>query len=370
MDDKKNGRFLILIGSLLLTVSEWYTFFLVSQVSFFVLSLYVGILIYTLGFIGRVSGSILFGYIGDKMGRRHSIILSAVMIILSTSLILISPSNLLFLVIARTLQGLSLGGEWGAASTILAESYLNSNYRVFILSLNQLSVPLGIILSTFSILVLSIINKVEDWNLFLLLPILLSSISLFTFKDLGETKSPSTSKIPLWEAIRDDWKNILLAIGVKISESSNYYIFTSYVFSESLSVSEISTIVLIATITQLFTMPLFGYLANSFGVKRVILSGIVIYVIGATLFLYNITLAELTLSVSNSALYSPQSSLFVDLFKSKYRVSGTNFSYQLASILGGSMVPSVLALYHLPLLSLVIPISIISLVSISYVKLK
>ncbi|AHC52578.1 hypothetical protein SUSAZ_08650 [Sulfolobus acidocaldarius SUSAZ] len=55
---------------------------------------------------------------------------------------------------------------------------------------------------------------------------------------------------------------------------------------------------------------------------------------------------------------------------SKYRVSGTSFSYQLASMLRGSIVPSVLALYHLPLLSLVIPISIISLFSISYAEVK
>ncbi|WP_069281451.1 MFS transporter [Saccharolobus sp. A20] len=349
-------RNLVLFSSVLLTITEWYTFFLVSQLSFIIFPIRLGIIVFILGFIGRVMGSIIFGYVGDKISGRLSITLVTISIIISSFLLIFLANNYYALIISRTLQGLSLGGEWGGASIIVSESFTNSKLRIFILSLVQLAVPIGLIISTSVIFLLSLFSIIKLWNYSFLLTIILSVISTtLILSNFEERRVTSLVKIPLVDAIRKEWKNVLIAIGIKVSESSNFYIFTSYVFSQSVSTNLISSVVLISILTQLITMPFFGYLANSIGRKIILTLGLIIFALGSLFLKSDLLLGELLLSISDSALYSPQSSLFVDLFDKKYRYTTTNFSYQLASIIGGSLSPSLLALTHLQVIQIVIP---------------
>ncbi len=351
----------VLFSSVLLTITEWYTFFLVSQLSFLIFPIRLGIIVFILGFIGRVMGSIIFGYVGDKVSGKLSITLVTTSIVISSFLLILLASNYYALIISRILQGLSLGGEWGGASIIVSESFTNSKFRIFILSLVQLAVPIGLIISTSVIFLLSLFSILKLWNYSFLLTIIFSIIStILILSNFEERKVTSLVKISLVDAIRKEWKNVLIAIGIKVSESSNFYIFTSYVFSQPISTNLISSIVLISILTQLVTMPFFGYLANNIGRRVILALGLIIFALGSLFLKLNLLLGELLLSISDSALYSPQSSLFVDLFDKRYRYTTTNFSYQLASIIGGSLSPSLLALTHLQIIDIVIPYVLVS----------
>ncbi|AWR95350.1 MFS transporter [Acidianus brierleyi] len=356
----------LLLGGLLLTVSQWYAFFLISQISLFIFPIVFGVIIFILGFIGRVSGSILFGYIGDKISRKTVLFLTALILVIS-SILIILLYNYYTIVLFRFLQGLSLGGEWGGASTIIVEAYNTSKFRGFMASIIQLAVPISVILSSFSIFLLSVFSYLGGWRFSLIFIIIISLISFYLIKDLKNVKVENRSKLPIFDALKNDWRNILKAIGIKMSESANFYIFTSYVFAKSISTNVVSMIVIVSISVQLLLMPMFGYLSDVIGRRMVILNGTMLMILGASLFPLKFILGELTLSVSDAALYAPQSSLFTELFDKKYRITASNFSYQLASIMGGSIAPTILRITNYQILIVVLPYIIITLICLALV---
>lgn len=357
----------LLLGGLLLTVSQWYAFFLISQISLFIFPVVFGVIIFILGFIGRGMGSIIFGYVGDKVSRKTVLYLTALILVIS-SILMIVVYNYYTVVVFRFLQGLSLGGEWGGASTIIVEAYSTSKFRGFMASIIQLAVPISVILSSFSIFLLSVFSYLGGWRFSLIIAIIISLISFYLIKDATDIKVEGKSKLPLLDALKNDWRNILKAIGIKISESANFYIFTSYVFAKSTLTNIISVIVIVSISLQLLLMPIFGYLSDIIGRRMVILAGTILMIVGAFLFPLNLILGELTLSVSDAALYAPQSSLFTELFDKKYRITAANFSYQLASIIGGSIAPTILRITNYQVLIVVLPYAIITLVCLALVS--
>ncbi|MCY0859692.1 MAG: MFS transporter [Sulfolobaceae archaeon] len=356
-----------LIAGLLLTITEWYVFFLISQLSFIVFPISLGALIFSLGFLGRVLGSMLFGHIGDKVSGKLSIVLVLIFIFFSSLIFLLSDSTPA-IVFARILQSLSLGGEWGSVSIMVSDSLMNSRYRVFILSLIQLAVPLGLILSTFMIFLLIEFFTTKLWNYTFLVAIILLIPSIVFLSKVNIKEQRATSKVPLSEVLRFYWRELLLGIGIKVSESADFYIFTSYIFALSSTSRITSVLVLIAILTQLFSMPLMGYLANNVGKERIVLLGLLLFLVSPLMLERNILLGEVMFATADSALYSPQSAILVDLFNKKNRFTGTNLTYQLASLLGGSSAPLILAFTHLPIFYVIIPYVMVTFTSVILIK--
>ncbi|AKA74340.1 MFS transporter [Saccharolobus solfataricus] len=350
----------ILTGSIILTISQWYAFFLFSQLSFIEFNVIIGSVIFVLGFMARTLGSIVFGYIGDRVNRRTALILTGITLTISSLIILIP--NVYSLIISRLLQGLSLGGEWGGASTIVIEAYSEHKFRGFITSLLQLSVPIGIIFSSLTILVVYYYSIY--WPYSFISITFLSLFSLLLVKDVSTHNVSKSKTQPLLEAIRQDWKNILKPIGIKVSESANFYIFTSYIFTKSSSISFLSLIVLISISFQLFLIPLFGYLSDLLGRRKVILIGLILMTLAGIVLTRNLLPGEILMSVSDSALYAPQSSIFTEIFDKRYRFTASNFSYQLASILGGSVAPVILRANQSSLLPVTLSYVLITFISV------
>lgn len=330
------------------TFVQWYAFFFFSQLSFVIFPLYI----FVIGFIFRIIGSIVFGYLGDKISRKIALI--SINIILSISSLLVFFFPVIFsLVLYRIVQGLTLGGEWGGASTIILETYSNSRYRGFILSFVQLTVPLAVIFSSLSII---FVYNTGNWKIFLLLIFLLSLISIPLFKNTKE--KVNSEGFPLIQSIREDWRNILKAVGIKISESAVFYIFTTFIFS----IGNVALLVIIAMISQILTIPFFGYLSDIIGRKRVEYIGLLVLLIGSLYF--PSTSGEILFSISDSALYAPQSSIFTEIFKRKYRYTASSFSYQFASIIGGIFPPVILSVLRLKADIVLLPYAIVSFISL------
>ncbi|BBG23969.1 MFS transporter [Sulfuracidifex tepidarius] len=355
----------LILGNLLLTISQWYSFFLVSQLSLFIFPVFCGVAIFALGFVGRIAGSMIFGYIGDKVNRKVALFLTTAILVVS-SLLIILVYNYYSIIAFRFLQGLSLGGEWGGASTVIAEAYGESKFRGLATSMIQLAVPISVILSSFSIFLLSTSSSGE-WRFSLIFPIIISLFSISLVRDMKSVDMENNSGIPILNAIRNDWSNVLKAIGIKISESANFYIFTSFVFSQSISAGAVSMVVIIAVSLQLILMPMFGYLSDVIGRRMVVLIGAGIMLFGSILFPSNFVLGEMLLSVSDASLYAPQSSIFTELFDKKYRFTVSNFSYQVASIIGGTVAPAVLRVTNYGVSVVALPYIAVTLLSLTLV---
>ncbi len=352
----------LLVSAITLTVAEWLAFFYLSQVSFILFPPFLGSLLFFLGFAGRFIGSLVLGYIGDKFGTRASLEVTVATLVASSLAVSLYPSAF-SLAVSRLVQGFSLGGEWGGASVALSDALSSSRLRVFLLSLIQLAVPIALALSTGVVLFLSS-RSFEGWNYALLIVLALSLLSFPLLLSPGQGKR---EEYHILKALKEEWKGVLHALGIKVSESADFYIFTSYVFS--LFTAAASNDVLVSVLTQLVTMPLFGYLANQLGRRAIGLTGVVLFVVGSLLLGLRLLFpGELVLSLSDSALYSPQSSIFVDLFKREYRHTNVNLSYQLASVLGGSLPPLVLSYTGLPVFYLAVPYGVITAVSFLAVR--
>ncbi|MCI2415150.1 MAG: MFS transporter [Candidatus Aramenus sp.] len=208
----------------------------------------MGSLVFFLGFVGRFLGSVVLGYFGDRFGTRASLVVTVLTLVASSLVVSLVPSTP-SVAVFRVIQGLSLGGEWGCASVALSEAFSSSRFRVFLLSLIQLAVPIALTLSTGAVLLLSS-RHFEGWNYALLLVVLLSLLSIPLIK------APShggREGYDLASALKE-WKGILHAVGIKVSESANFYIFTSFVFSLPFATASVSSDVLVSVLTQLVTI--------------------------------------------------------------------------------------------------------------------
>ena len=130
------------------------------------------------------------------------------------------------------------------------------------------------------------------------------------------------------------------------------------------STGKVALLVSLAVIIQLFTMPFFGYLTDIIGRKNVIYLGVGLMIVST--FFFPGTIGEIIMSISDSALYAPQASIFTEIFKKKYRYTASSLSYQLASLIGGIFPPILLS--NIKPFFVLIPYTIISFISLYFTQ--
>src|SRR5437867_4472653 len=162
----RTQRLRAIVASTVGTTIEWYDFFLYGTAAALVfpklffpeLSPFAGQLAsfstYTVGFIARPLGGVMFGYLGDRVGRKSTLVATLLLMGISTLLIGFLPTYQrigiaapLLLTVLRIIQGLGVGGEWGG-SVLLALEYGHRGKRGFYASWPQAGVPLGLLAST------------------------------------------------------------------------------------------------------------------------------------------------------------------------------------------------------------------------------
>ena len=164
--ENRGGLKKVVAASMAGTVVEWYEFFLFATAStlvfgqlFFVDTgnpldgILKAFLIYAVGFIARPLGGIVFGHIGDKLGRRRSLVITLMLMGVATVAVGLLPTYAdigllapILLIALRALQGLAVGGEWGGAVLLVTEHSPNRS-RAFWGSWPQAGVPLGNLLA-------------------------------------------------------------------------------------------------------------------------------------------------------------------------------------------------------------------------------
>ena len=201
-----------------------------------------GFMLFSLAYIFRPLGGIIFGHIGDTIGRKAALSLSIMSMAGATFLIAFLPSYdsigwpATFLVcFARIIQGLSIGGEYSGAITLCAEHAPAKSKNLFA-SISVSVSALGMLLGSFAALVINLIFTNEEvvafaWRIPFLIGGLLGIVGLYLRKQMQETPEFESSeiKIPLKDLLVNYRKNVIVASFVGTTTSALYTIISTFV---------------------------------------------------------------------------------------------------------------------------------------------
>jgi len=372
----------VIFSSTIGTAIEWYDFFLYGTMATLVFphiffpetNVAVGTLLslftFLVGFIARPFGGALFGHLGDRIGRKATLIATLLLMGLSTLIIGFLPGYAsigiaapLILVLLRLGQGLGVGGEWGG-SVLLALEYGYKRNRGFWASWPQMGVPIGLVLST---VVVNIVQSASGasfaaglWRIPFFLSAFLIIIGLYVRLRIMETPlfaavtaQGRKDAAPVIEAFRHSTPEILLSAGARFTEQAPFYLFSTFVITYGvdkllLNKTLVLNAITIAAVVELFTIPLFGYLSDSVGRRRWYLIGCVLMAAFAfPYFLLMNTKATglfilavvCSLGFFHAWVYGPQAALIAERFGTRSRYSGASLGYQLAAPFAGGLAP-------------------------------
>ena len=307
--DPKRDR-LVITASSLGTIFEWYDFFVYGILATLIGKLFfpsdnptaatlLSLAVFGAGFGVRPLGAVLFGYLGDKVGRKYTFLVTISLMGVATAAIGFLPTFATagvwaagLLLTMRCLQGLALGGEYGGAAIYVAE-HAPKGRRGEYTSWIQASVAAGFLLAVLVVLASRSAMSTEEfeawgWRIPFLVSILLLAVSLWIRLKLSESPvykamkdAGTTSKNPFLDSLQypGNVKRIFIALfGVAAGLTVIYYnsqFYTLYFMTGTARVPETDTLIYMACGAALAApfYVLFGKLSDSFGRKRLLLIG-------------------------------------------------------------------------------------------------
>ncbi|MGF7004640.1 MFS transporter [Aminobacter sp. BE322] len=306
----------VIFASSLGTVFEWYDFYLYGSLAAFIGATFFAsypeatrnifaLLAFAAGFLVRPFGALVFGRIGDLVGRKYTFLVTILIMGLSTFFVGLLPGSAsigiaapIILIALRMLQGLALGGEYGGAATYVAE-HAPDDRRGYYTSWIQTTATLGLFLSLVIILVVqSWLGKEAfaawGWRVPFLLSCVLLGISVWIRLSLNESptfqrmkEEGKGSKAPLSEAF-GQWKNariaLLALLGLTAGQAVVWYtgqFYALFFLQNVLKVDAQSVNIMIAISLLLGTgfFVLFGWLSDKIGRKPIIMAGLALAIV-------------------------------------------------------------------------------------------
>jgi MFS family permease len=397
---------------------EWYDFLLYATAAALVfptlffsatLSPFVALIAsfgtFAVGFVTRPVGAVLFGHIGDRVGRKVAFAAALILMGTATTLIGLLPSYHtagacapLALTLLRLTQGLAVGGQWGGAILLATESVSESRRGLYG-SIAQAGLPVGIVLANLALLIANGATSpaafmAYGWRIPFLFSIVLVGLGLFihfrvadtvAFRKLQQAKpSPVSmgasstpdaaarttipirgSASPILQAFRLYPRLILLAAGANVGAMLAFYILITYVIAYGTSPAGLQlprntmlTALLIAQVAFLPSIIFAGTLSDRIGRRRMFITGVVLVgVWGFILFpmIETRSLLWITAAISIglvfvSLSYGPLAAMFAELFNTGVRYCAVSLAYQISAIVGGALAPMIAtglyAMYH------------------------
>ncbi len=306
----------VIFASSLGTVFEWYDFYLYGSLAAFIGATFFSqypeatrnifaLLAFAAGFLVRPFGALVFGRIGDIVGRKYTFLVTIVIMGTSTFLVGVLPGSgtigiaaPIILIALRMLQGLALGGEYGGAATYVAE-HSPAGKRGYYTSWIQTTATLGLFLSLLLILGVQTMLGKEDfaawgWRIPFLLSVVLLGISVWIRMQMNESpvfqkmkEEGKQSKAPLSEAF-GQWKNakiaILALLGAVAGQAVVWYsgqFYALFFLQNVLKVDPQSTNIMVAISLLLGTgfFVVFGWLSDKIGRKPIIMAGLLLAIV-------------------------------------------------------------------------------------------
>ncbi|MGG0410287.1 MFS transporter [Peribacillus simplex] len=414
--DKKSKK--ILFASLLGSTIEFFDFFLYGTVAALVfnklyfpnddpfVSLLLAYASFGITFFIRPLGGLVFSHLGDKFGRKNTLVLSLLLMGVSTVCIGLLPTYSMIglwapilLVFFRLVQGIGLGGEWGGAILLAVESAPKER-RGFFGSFPAMGIPLGMLLGTFSISLMSLLPESQflswGWRVPFVLSAVLVVIGIWIRRGIEETSAfkeekekGNVVKIPLFETIRYHWKAVLISLGAKCVEVGPFYLFSTFFISYATETQGFPrttalNVITVATIVTAICMPFMGMLSDKIGRKRVFLIGTIgitlfafpyfyLFSLQSTPWLYFISIVGL--GILWPPIAATIGTMFTEMFSTNVGYTGITLGYQTGSALFGGTAPMIATIlmgtYNnswVPLASFLVFLCIASLISVLFVR--
>ncbi len=376
----------IVAASMAGTVVEWYEFFLYATAASLVFGtlffpnagtrldgIIAAFLTYAVGFIARPIGGIVFGQIGDRLGRKHTLQVTIILVGVATFLMGSLPGyNTIgywapaLLVALRFIQGFAVGGEWGGAVLLVAEHSPNKS-RGFWSSWPQAAVPVGNLLATLVLLTMSWILPADQflswgWRVAFWLSAIIVVVGYYIRSHVTEAPiflearaqvdAGKATSYGVLEVLKRYPKGVLQAMGLRFAENILYYIIVSFsivylVTVHQYNTSQLLLALLIAHVIQFLAIPQVGRLSDRFGRKPIYLIGAVL---GASWAFFAfpmfdtlnpvVIVAAIAIGlVFHAFMYAGQPAIMSEMFPTRMRYSGVSLGYQVTSILAGSLAP-------------------------------
>ncbi|MBM3776773.1 MAG: MHS family MFS transporter [Acidimicrobiia bacterium] len=386
-DERRQHLRRAVIASAVGTSIEWYDFFLYGVAAALVFPQkffpqsdpFIGTLLafstFFVGFASRPIGAIIFGHLGDRIGRKTSLIATLLLMGISTTGIGLVPAyeaigiwGAVLLTLGRMLQGIGVGGEWGGAVLMSAE-WGEKHQRGLVASWTQFAAPAGLVLANGALALMTVLTDNEaflawGWRIPFLASVVLVGIGFYIRRGILETpvfaKMKSEGRIektPVTEAIKRNWREIILVAVLRTGQQTPFYIFTTYVLTYATQTlgytrGSILSLVMVQALLSMAVIPWFGHLSDRLGRWRMTAYGCYAMIVFPFAYFWmldsgSLLLVGLAIIIAlpiHDLQFGPQAALIAEVFPSRLRYSGASLGYQLASITAGGPAP-IVALY-------------------------
>ncbi|MFD8572730.1 MFS transporter [Streptomyces sp. NPDC059639] len=334
---------------------------------------------FAVGFLLRPLGGIVFGHIGDRVGRKKTLVITLLMMGTASFAIGLLPTydqvgvvSPILLIVLRLVQGIAIGGEWGGAVLIAVENAPKGK-ATFFGSFAQLGSSVGALLSTGMFSLMNLFGESAfnswGWRVPFLASAVLVVIGLVVRTKLEDSpvmdeihaeqkksepgkKQARVSKLPVSEVLRKDWKTVLVGVFSLATATGGYYVVTSYLLSygtddQHLSESMLLNGLSLAAFLELVVTPFLALLGDKVGAHKVVVGGLVGVVLlsipqfmvmstGSVVLIYVMMLA---MRLVMSALYGPMAAILADGFAPHVRYTGISLSYQVCNLIFAGFAP-------------------------------
>ncbi|QIG40554.1 MHS family MFS transporter [Microbacterium sp. 4R-513] len=319
-----------------------------------------------LAFVVRPIGAAIFGHMGDRLGRRATLLWTVGIMGVATGLIGVLPTyaqagwlGAVLLILLRIAQGLSLGGEWGG-SILLATEHSGPVKRAFYAAIPQLGSPVGSILSAAVFIVMTIALPADQlaawgWRIPFLLAFPLLLVSLYLRWSIDETPvfenvvaTGRRDRIPFLTMFRVRPVAILIAIGAALLGIGSYSLMNTYTINYGVerlgfSFQDLLVATTIGALLQLVTIPLFGAWASRIGSARVVAWGALGTLLIAFPMYWLLQFATFPILVATMIIggilptmsWAALGGLMNDLFPDHFRYSALSVAYAIAATISG-----------------------------------
>ncbi|MEJ6550703.1 MFS transporter [Corynebacterium sp. USCH3] len=405
----------VFIGSLSGSAIEWFDFFLYATAAaiifdkqFFpsddpLVSQMLAYLTLSLTFFIRPLGGVIFSHIGDRIGRKKTLVITLSLMGGATVAIGLLPTYEqvgvlapILLILCRIIQGMAIGGEWGGA-LLLAFEYAPENRRGFFGSVPQTGITIGMLMSTiaFSLVTMLPDDQFESWGwrLPFIASIILVIVGLWIRSGLADTpafrenkESGNVSKLPIKDTLRDHWRSVLVATGAKVVETGPFYVFATFVvsyatgvldFERSTALNAVSAAAFVSTVMIL----VMGRLSDRTGRQSMFLAGTVLIALFSVPFFLLLDLQVnwalfaaviIGLGIVWPPVTATLGTFTSEIFSTRVRYTGVTLGYQLGAAIFGGTAP-LIATWMLaefddawwPIASYMIALAVLSLVAVS-----
>lgn len=363
------------------TMIEWYDYYIFATAAALVfgqlffpsqdplLSTLAAFGTFAVGFFARPLGGVLFGHIGDRIGRKKSLVVTLLMMGVVTVLIGLLPTYSqaglwapLALILLRVVQGVAVGGEWGGA-VLLAGEHAPEGRRTFFASFAQWGSPAGLILSLLAFRAVSSLDEADLMSWGWRLPFLFSAVLLVVGLAirLGVDESPEFAearqredapKVPVLEVLRTALWPLLLCIGANTIGIAGVYFTNTFMISYTTQVlglnrSLILDCLFFVAIIQFVAQPLAASLAERIGASRFLALAALLamaspypmFVLvksgGALAITFGIAIA----TVCMASFYAVIAGFVSGIFPTRVRYTAISMAYQLCGAVAGGLTP-------------------------------